>query len=47
MTAARSAAERREWRLAGEATDHVLERAVVALALAAAAENHRRAEGIQ
>jgi hypothetical protein len=44
---ARTRVERDEWRLAGETTDHVIERAVVALALAAAAENHRRAEGIQ
>ncbi|MFC7175367.1 hypothetical protein ACFQL0_21905 [Haloplanus litoreus] len=38
--------ERREWRLAGDATDHVIDRACLALALAGAAENHRRAEGL-
>lgn len=44
---ARTRVERDEWRHAGDATDHVIERAVVALALAGAKANHERAEGIQ
>ncbi|WP_157573413.1 hypothetical protein [Haloplanus natans] len=43
---ARTRVERDEWRLAGEATDHVIDRAALALALAGAKANHKRAEGI-
>jgi hypothetical protein len=42
----RTAEERREWCLAGAATDHVIDRACLALALAGARANHCRVEGI-
>jgi hypothetical protein len=44
---ARTRTERDEWRRAGAATDHVIDRARLALALAGAKANHERAEGIR